>query len=213
MKKSVMGLLFISLTLSLSGCGVNPDKSPLNFALANASKVGELKVEQNKDPDLKFVDIKKRLFDISCIKCHNPESAIKKGRVDLTKKEVILENYEDIIHRMTTAFDMGFDYMPPKGDPVKPELIKEFQAWKSDMLFANLQRNLFAVSCLKCHGSTQKRHIDLSSKTVVIEHFDEIVYKMTNAFDENNKPMPPVGKGAKVSPKLIEELKKWKSNL
>jgi hypothetical protein len=31
---------------------------------------------------------------------------------------------------MTEAFDMGFDYMPPKGDPVKPELIKVMQMWK-----------------------------------------------------------------------------------
>ena len=209
MKKVGLGLILVSL----AGCG--SDKGPLKFSTPQ-KVINTLETENKKDPiienDKAYVQIKTFLFDTSCIKCHNPETALKKNRLDLTSRENILENFDDIIYRMTDAFDMGFDYMPPKGDPVSPALIQELKTWKADIHFANLQKNLFETSCLKCHGPTQTRHIDLTSKEVILKNFDDIVYRMTTAFEDNlKKPMPPKGKGEPVSPKLIEELKNWKN--
>ena len=146
MKKVGLGLILVSL----AGCG--SDKGPLKFSTPQ-KVINTLETENKKDPivenDKAYVQIKTSLFDTSCIKCHNPETALKKNRLDLTSRENILENFDDIIYRMTDAFDMGFDYMPPKGDPVSPALIQELKTWKADIHFANLQKNLFETSCLK----------------------------------------------------------------
>ncbi len=209
MKNVVMGILLVGLC----SCDfISPDKGPLSFS-SGAKKVispVEEKPIVEVEKDLVYLDIKKKVFDARCINCHNPE---KPKRLDLTNKELILENFDDIIYRMTDAFDMGFDYMPPKGDPVSPELIKELKAWKADMTYMNIQKNLFEASCTKCHNPTNTRRTDLTSKEVIIANYDKILYRMTDAFEELNKPMPPIGKGTRVSEKLIEELKKWKESL
>lgn len=210
-----MKILLLSLIiLSVTSCGLNSDKSSLKFNVAETQVINPIKTAtEANEKDLQYLSIKKKLFDSTCIKCHNPDSAVKRKRLDLTSRQNIIDNFDDIIYRMTDAFDMGFDYMPPKGPAVSPELIKELKVWKSDRQFSNLQKTLFETSCLKCHGPTQTRHIDLSSRTVVLKNFDEIIYKMTTAFDENKKPMPPKGKGEPVSAELIKELENWKQNL
>lgn len=214
MKNIVMGILI----LTISSCGLGgSDKSVLKFSPPGGKNVinpvetkpEELPVEVEKDQV--YLGIKNKLFDTSCIKCHNPD---KPKRLDLTKKDNILENFDDIIYRMTDAFDMGFDYMPPKGDPVAPELIKELKAWKADMTYLNLQKTIFEASCTQCHNPKNTRRSDLTSKEVILKNYDKILYRMTDAFTEvGGKPMPPKGKGEKVSDKLIEELQKWKSSL
>lgn len=85
------------------------------------------------ETDQAYLKLQKNLFKASCTKCHNAESAIKKDRLDLTKKKLILENYDDILYRMTDAFDMGFDYMPEEGGPVSALLIEELKAWKTSL--------------------------------------------------------------------------------
>ncbi len=55
--------------------------------------------------------------------------------------------------------------------------------------------------------------MDLTSKEVIVENYDKILYRMTDAFEEMNRPMPPIGKGERVSAKLVEELKAWKASL
>lgn len=212
MKNQVMGLLFLSVVLLVSGCGLSSDKSPLAFSGINKNGTDQIIVKpgSTESADPQFQIIKQNLVDVSCIKCH---SANQTKHIDLTSRSVVLENADDILYRMTDAWTVGTGKMPPRGNAVDVKVINEFKAWKSDAQFANLQTKLFAVSCLKCHGATQTRHTNLSSKEVVIENYDEIIYKMTNAFDESNKPMPPVGKGTRVSPELIKELQKWKESL
>lgn len=213
MKKTVLGLLFLSLTL-LSSCGLNPDKSELTFNDHSQSGANEIKVEEKHDEvqetDAQFLAIKKNLIDVSCLKCHNAD---QKRHSNLTSRAVVLANADDMLYRMTDAWTVGADKMPPRGNTVAPEVIKEFRTWKSDTQFANLQKKLFEVSCLKCHSASQTRHSNLTSKDVVLEHYEDIIYKTTKAFDEGNKPMPPVGKGTRVSEELIKELQKWKESL
>lgn len=201
-----MGLLFLSFTITLAGCG--SDKSALAFSNSTTNGQSEIKVAQDNDPA--FASIQKDLIGVSCIKCHN---ANQTKHSNLTSKAVVLENADDMLYRMTDAWDIGVDNMPPKGNPVNPVVIKEFKSWMSDNKFANLQKSLFQASCLKCHSATQTKHANLTSKAVVIEKYDDIIYKMTTAFDIDDEPMPPVGKGNKVSPELIKELQKWKESL
>ncbi|WP_185903059.1 c-type cytochrome [Bacteriovorax stolpii] len=214
MKNVVMG----TLLLALAGCNfIDPDKGPLAFSsgktIINPIKTDTDKPETEVEKDLVYLDIKKNLFDMSCTRCHNPENAVKKGRLDLTKKELILENYDDIIYRMTDAFDLGIDYMPPRGNRVSPEVIKQLKAWKADQAYLNIQKTVFEASCTKCHNPNNKRRMDLTSKEVIVENYDKILYRMTDAFEEMNRPMPPIGKGERVSAKLVEELKAWKASL
>ena len=219
MKNLVMGTLF----LALAGCNfINPDKSPLAFNSGKKEEVinpiQKTNEETQKDPvelekDLAYLDIKKNLFDTSCTKCHNPDTSSRRGRVDLTKKDLILENYDDIIYRMTDAFELGVDNMPPKGPRVSPEVISQLKAWKADQTYLNIQKTVFEASCTKCHNPNNKRRMDLTSKEVIIENYDKILYRMTDAFEEMNRPMPPVGKGERVSEVLIKELKDWKNSL
>lgn len=206
------------LLLAISSCGLGgSDKSTLKFSSPEAKKVTspvETKTDEptpaHVEKDQTYLTIKTKLFDNSCTKCHNPD---KPKRLDLTNRELILENFDDIIYRMTDAFDMGFDYMPPKGDPVSPEIIKELKAWKADMTYLNIQKTLFEASCTKCHNPTNARRLDLTSKEVILKNYDKILYRMTDAFEEMNRPMPPAGKGERVSEKLVEEFKKWKESL
>ncbi len=125
----MVGFFFIFCLTAISGCGVNKDKTPLTFNLKSQSS-NELVILENNEPDGRYREIRKSLFDVSCIRCHNPKNS---KRLDLTVKANVLENFDDIIYRMTDAFDMGFDYMPPKGDPVKPEIINELKAWKQSI--------------------------------------------------------------------------------
>ena len=64
---------------------------------------------------------------------YKADTSAKKDRLDLTKKKLIIENYDDILYRMTDAFDTDFDYMPEEGGPVDAALIEELKAWKSSL--------------------------------------------------------------------------------
>ena len=126
--------IIILLTLfTLLACGISPDKSVLKFADKIVAKVDPVKTEPtdpNAETDKKYLKLKAELFDRSCNNCHSPK---KPRRLDLTKKENIVREYDDILNRMTEAFDMGFDYMPPEGDKVSDELIAEFKQWKASL--------------------------------------------------------------------------------
>lgn len=124
----INSFLFI-LLIAFSGCElVDGDKGELRYQV-NAEVKKEEPIEV-KDPDTYYDFVKAEIMDKSCVRCHNATSAVTRGRLDLTKKENIIREYSDIEYRMTEAFDMGFDYMPPKDDPVKPELIRIMQMWK-----------------------------------------------------------------------------------
>lgn len=207
MKNQMTGLLFLCLTLGLAGCGIDLKKSDLLFSAPRALNPNEIKVEPSKETDTQFLAIQKNLVETSCLKCHNAKQT---KHSNLTSKDVVLEYADDILYRIT---DIGADKMPPRGDRVSPEVVLEFKAWKSDMQFAGLQKKLFESSCLKCHGPNQTRRSNLASKEMIIDNYDEILYRMTDAFEEDNKPMPPIGKGKKVSAELILELQKWKDSL
>jgi len=120
----------ILLTLfTLTSCGISPDKSALKFADQIIAKVDPIKNEP-PETDQTYLKLKAELFDRSCNNCHNPK---KPRRVDLTKKENIIRDYDDILYRMTEAFDMGFDNMPPEGDKVSDQLIADFKKWKASL--------------------------------------------------------------------------------
>jgi mono/diheme cytochrome c family protein len=130
MKKLLMGFLILGLCLNFVGC--NGPKGPLAFT-AKTSGTAELVDEDALEIDKNYLAIKAKLFKPSCIQCHNAETAIKKKRLDLTKKSLIIENYDDILYRMTDQWDLGFDYMPPKGDQIPATIIKEFSDWKTNL--------------------------------------------------------------------------------
>lgn len=126
-----LSLLGLYLTLlSLTSCGFNPAKSLLRFTEAQKEIINPIKTETETETDKKYLAFRDTLFTASCTKCHNANT---KKRMDLTKKDIIIENYDDILSRMTDAFDMGFDYMPPEGDKVSPALIEEFKSWKAGL--------------------------------------------------------------------------------
>ncbi len=206
MKNQMTRLLFFSLLLSLSGCGVDLKKSDLIFSAPKSPTTEEIKVDPNQT-DAQFMAIQKNLIGASCLKCHN---ATQTKHSNLTSRDVVLKYADDILYRIT---DIGADKMPPRGDRVDPVVVQEFKTWKSDVQFASLQKNLFEVSCLKCHGPNQTRRSNLASKEMLIDNYDEILYRMTDAFEEDNKPMPPIGKGKRVSAELILEFQKWKDSL
>jgi cytochrome c5 len=120
-------LTLLLTTVVAISCG--KDKSPLKFSANENEDVSPIKIDPAKT-DPAWASMKRNLFDASCTKCHNPDTAKRKKRLDLTQKEVVLENYEDIVYRMTDAFDTGVDYMPPKGDPVKPAIVNALKIWK-----------------------------------------------------------------------------------
>lgn len=214
MKKSVMGLLFISLTLSLSSCGVNPDKSPLAFGASGTTGINPIKVETNKDDDSEFTALQKNFFLVSCMKCH---AATQTRHIDLTSKEVVLKNFDDIIRKISTPFvplNPKDGPMPPKASSVSPEVIAALKTWKSNLQFAEIQKNLIQTSCIKCHSATQTKHSNLTSKEEVLKNFDEIIRRTAAPFipeSANDRPMPP--KGPAVSRELIKQLQDWKSSL
>lgn len=203
MKNQMTGFLFLALTV-LSGCGVDLKKSDLLFSAPKARVTEAIKVEE---VDPQFLAIQKNLIEVSCLKCHNAKQT---KHSNLTSRDVVLEYTDDILYRIT---DIGADKMPPRGDRVDPAVVQQFKTWKSDVQFANLQKKLFEASCLKCHGPNQTRRSNLASKEMLIDNYDEILYRMTDAFEEDNKPMPPIGKGKRVSVELVQEYQKWKDSL
>ncbi len=127
----------IFLTLILSGCGLSKDdKSPLKFKVDPIKKITPIEVDPSKTEeetkDNYYTFLQKEIFQKSCNRCHNAETAVKKGRTDLTVRENIIREFDDIEYRMTQAFDDGFDYMPPKGPKVNENLIKIMQDWKAN---------------------------------------------------------------------------------
>ncbi len=217
MKKSVMGLLFISLSLSLSSCGINSEKSALAFgpgAGVIVATVNPVKVDTNKENDPQFASLQEKFFLVSCMNCH---SATQTRHINLTSKEVVLKNFDEIIRKISTPFaplNAKDGPMPPKGASISPTAIANLKAWKSNILFAEVQKNLIETSCIKCHSATQTRHSNLTSKEEVLKNFDEIIRRTADPFipeSANDKQMPP--KGPTVSRELIKQLQDWKASL
>jgi cytochrome c5 len=124
-----MKMIILLSLFTLAACGISPDKSALKFADQVIAKIDPIKNEP-AETDQNFLKLKADLFDRSCNNCHNPK---KPKRLDLTKKENVIREYDDILYRMTEAFDMGFDNMPPEGDKVSDSLIAEFKQWKASL--------------------------------------------------------------------------------
>lgn len=123
MKSILWSLLFSVL---LSSCILPGDKSILTFKETITTIVNPIE----EDKDKVYTSLQKRVFTVSCTGCHSPK---KPKRVDLTKKENIIENFQDIVDRMRDA--SGVDTMPPFEDQnifpaVKEELILELEEWK-----------------------------------------------------------------------------------
>jgi mono/diheme cytochrome c family protein len=212
-----MKTLFISILIfGLSSCEfVNPHKSKLIFVDKTTAVVktlipkdeveNQFKNEEVKD-DVVYNELKNKLFDKSCIGCHGArQESDDENHLDFTKKNVILENIENIIYSTASAVDGGIASMPLGGDRVSPEIIKELKVWGKDQVFANIYKSLFVESCIKCHGSTAK--INLTSKEVIVENYDKIIDSLERATGERYK-MPPGN--TVISKKLIQEFKNWK---
>ena len=123
MKSLLCTLLFSVL---LSSCILSGDKSELKFKETITTIINPIE----EDKDKVYASIQKRIFNVSCIGCHSPK---KPKRLDLTKKENIVENFQDIVDRMRDA--SGVDTMPPFEDQsifpaVNEDLIQELEVWK-----------------------------------------------------------------------------------
>ena len=117
------------LLIILSSCLHPGDKSELKFKETITPIVNPIE----EDKDKVFTSLQKRIFNVSCVGCHNPK---KPKRLDLTKKENIIEDFQDIIDRMRDS--SGVDTMPPFEDQnmfpaVKEELILELEEWKKTL--------------------------------------------------------------------------------
>ncbi len=128
-----MKTLFYSILMTtfLTSCLIPGDKSKLKFSEVITTVISP--VETKEDDDKTFTSLQKRVFNVSCIGCHSPK---KPKRLDLTKKENIIENFQDIIDRMRDS--SGVDTMPPFEDQsiypaVSEELILELEAWKNSL--------------------------------------------------------------------------------
>jgi hypothetical protein len=125
--KSLVSTLFLSVLLS--SCILTGDKSELKFKETITTIINPIE----EDKDKIYVSLQKRIFNVSCIGCHGPK---KPKRLDLTKKENIIENFQDIVDRMRDI--SGVDTMPPFEDQnifpaVKEELILELEEWKKSL--------------------------------------------------------------------------------
>ncbi len=127
-------LITLIFLVTLQGCG-SDDLGPVIFS--RKTKPAPIKKSTDQlqiasDPYYDF--LQKALFEAKCVRCHNATSAKdpKEPRLDLTLRDNIIREYQDILDRMTVNFDYGFGYMPPKGEQVKPEIIKIFEKWKEN---------------------------------------------------------------------------------
>lgn len=159
--------------------------------------------------DIIFQELNQEIFSSQCIRCHNPKSFLERGRLDLTDTIVIKNNADEIIYRISKAFEEGQGQMPPRGTPASSELLLKFSNWAMDPIYTNLERQLFNQSCTQCHNPDRPRRIDLTNKENILFHQNDILYRMDKAYLENNRPMPPLGKGDKVENQLIELFKFW----
>jgi len=121
--KSILGILIFSIFLS--SCILSSDKTDLKFKESKITFVNPIE----KDKDKVYTSLQKRIFSVSCTGCHNPK---KPKRIDLTKKDNIFKNFQDIVDRMRDG--SGVDTMPPSEDQtifpaVKEELILELEDW------------------------------------------------------------------------------------
>lgn len=203
MKNKLHILLIVLNTFLVSSCDIFNGTSPLTFVTKQVN-INEMKID-----DSVYVNLQKELFDASCIRCHNPEAAAKKSRLDLTNKTVVQENLEDILRRVTMGPEDGKGQMPPRGDRVDPLLIERLKEWGEDPIFANLKVNLFEASCIQCHNPKNSRRMDFTTKENIITYFDEAFYRMGEAFEDKNRPMPPIGKGKRVSKNLVDQYEAW----
>ncbi len=125
--KSTLWILLFSMLLS--SCILPGDKSILTFKETITTIVNPIE----EDKDKVYTSLQKRIFTVSCTGCHSPK---KPKRMDLTKKENIIENFQDIVDRMRDS--SGVDTMPPFEDQnifpaVKEELILELEEWKKSI--------------------------------------------------------------------------------
>ena len=86
-----------------------------------------------------YASLKVNLFEKSCVGCHNPDDIARRPkpkRLLLTSKESIVEDFENVLFRMSDqAWEQLDNEMPPstsKTPRVSPEVIKMFEKWAAD---------------------------------------------------------------------------------
>jgi len=181
-------LIIIFFSLLCSSCHFFEGKGPLYFS-AKKENVDAIEVKP-QSPEKKLALLQREFFDIQCLKCHNPD---RPKRLDLTNPDNLNLYFDEILFRVTEAFKTGEGQMPPRGEEAPESIVKIYKEWKKEITYLSLQENFLKVSCLRCHNSERPNRLDLSSAKNILENYDDILYRITEAHETSDGQMPPSG--------------------
>lgn len=196
-------LIAIFFSLLISSCHLFEGKGPLSFSV---KKENTDAIEVNpQSPEKKLATLQKSFFNIQCIKCHNPE---RPKRLDLTNSDNLNLHFDEILFRITEAFKTGEGQMPPRGEEAPSSVVTVYKEWKKEMTYQSLQETFLKVSCLNCHNSQRPNRLDLSESKNILENYEDILYRITEAHENSDGQMPPRGK--KPTSEQVDLLKLYK---
>lgn len=181
-------LIALLLSLLVSSCNLFEGQGPLFFS-SKKENIDAIEIKPQA-PEEKLAILQRDFFNVQCIKCHNPD---RSKRLDLTKVENLNFHYDEILFRVTEAFQTGEGQMPPRGEEAPESIVKIYKEWKKEITYLSLQENFLKVSCLRCHNSERPNRLDLSSAKNILENYDDILYRITEAHETSDGQMPPSG--------------------
>lgn len=182
---------FFTIILSvllMTSCEVFESSGPLSFITKKDNS--DAIIIKPQTPEEKLAILKNDFFNVQCIRCHNPE---RPKRVDLTNNENLDIYFNNILYRITEAFKTGEGQMPPRGEEASEQLVKIYKEWKKEITYNSLQKDFFTTSCLRCHNPERTSRLDLTNEKNILENYDDILYRITEAHDQNDGKMPPIG--------------------
>lgn len=196
-------LSIIFLAVLVSSCDILRGDGELSFS--SKKGVSEAIEVKPQTPEQKILALQNNYFNLQCIRCHNPD---RPKRLDLTNVENLNSHFDEILYRITDAFKSGEGQMPPRGEEASDEIVKVYKEWKKENTYLSLQNDFFKESCLRCHNPDRPNRLDLSLEENIIENYDDILYRVTEAHNDSNGKMPP--RGDRPSEDKIQILVKYK---
>lgn len=196
-------LIAIFFSLLFSSCHLFEGKGPLYFS-AKKENIDAIEVNP-QSPEKKLAILQRDFFDTQCLKCHNSD---RPKRLDLANPDNLNLYFDEILFRITEAFKTGEGQMPPRGEEAPLKIVKLYKEWKKEMTYLSLQETFFKVSCLNCHNNQRPNRLDLSNSNNILENYEDILYRITEAHENSDGQMPP--RGERPTSKQIDLLKLYK---
>lgn len=216
--KSLNVILIVFLGIS-SGCQYKIYKD-------SAGKVQTFEISKEQKARLSYAYIMNRIFLRNCVSCHGKSSSLN------------LESYPEVVAQLSKIKLAVFvDHSMPKNSVLTSDELSELWNWielgapeKSqtgiaepppepiEATFSSIDKNIFQVSCVKCHAPEKSASSVLLTREELMDSPRDLVLPgnanesglVLSLERKDGKRMPPAKKGYEpLKPEQLKAIREW----